>query len=218
MLGSSLGSILPFLWKAELKIPLKFFNWQVNLELQASYLPEKGNSFTARQGKPNSFLNAHPCLSASAGVSNICTQSCILGFVCDCWLTPDSCTNKSVSLESEDKNIWTWAPSLVAQRLKHLPAMQETQVWSLGWEDALEKETATLSSILAWRIPWTEKPGGLQPMGSQRVRYDWATSLTYLLTLYFRKPTKTVLCVDMYLPSLLFHGVLSPNAAKQLCI
>ena len=62
--------------------------------------------------------------------------------------------------------------SLVAQRLKHLPAMQETQVRSLGWEDPLEKEMATHSSILAWRIPWTENPGGLQSMGSQRVGHD----------------------------------------------
>ena len=51
--------------------------------------------------------------------------------------------------------------SLVAQRIKRLPAMQETQVQSLGWEDPLEKEMATHSSILAWRIPWTEEPGGL---------------------------------------------------------
>ena len=51
--------------------------------------------------------------------------------------------------------------SLVAQRLKCLPAMQETWVQSLGWEDPLEKEIATHSSILAWRIPWTEEPGGL---------------------------------------------------------
>ena len=62
--------------------------------------------------------------------------------------------------------------SLVAQRLKRLPAMQETWVRSLGWEDPLEKEMATHSSILAWRIPWTEEPGGLQSMGSQRVGYD----------------------------------------------
>ena len=54
--------------------------------------------------------------------------------------------------------------------------MWETRVWSLGWEDALEKETATHSSILAWKIPWTEKPGGLQSMGLQRVRHDWVTS------------------------------------------
>ena len=49
--------------------------------------------------------------------------------------------------------------TLVAQTVNNLPAMQETQVWSLGWEDPLEKEMATHSSILAWRIPWTEKPG-----------------------------------------------------------
>ena len=66
-------------------------------------------------------------------------------------------------------------PSLVAQRLKRLPLMQETWVWSLGQEDPLEKEMATHSSILAWRIPWTEKPGGLQFRGSQRVEHDWAT-------------------------------------------
>ena len=53
--------------------------------------------------------------------------------------------------------------------------MQETRVRSLGWEDPLEKGTATHSSILAWRIPWTEEPGGLQSMGSQRVRHDLAT-------------------------------------------
>ena len=62
--------------------------------------------------------------------------------------------------------------SLVAQRIKRLPAMQETQVQSLGWEDPLEKEMATYPSILAWRIPWTEEPGGLQSMGSQRVGHD----------------------------------------------
>ena len=62
--------------------------------------------------------------------------------------------------------------SLVAQRLKHLPPMQETQVRSLGREDPLEKEMVTHSSILAWRIPWTEKPGRLQSMGSQTVGHD----------------------------------------------
>ena len=51
--------------------------------------------------------------------------------------------------------------------------MQETWVWSLGWEGPLEKEMATHSSILAWEIPWTEKSGWLQPMGSKRVGYDW---------------------------------------------
>ena len=59
--------------------------------------------------------------------------------------------------------------SLVAQRVKRLPAIQETQVQSLGWEDPLEKEIATCSGTLSWKIPWTEKPGRLQFMGSQRV-------------------------------------------------
>ena len=62
--------------------------------------------------------------------------------------------------------------SLVAQRLKRLPEMWETWVLSLGREDPLEKELTTHSSILAWRIPWTEEPGGLQSMGLQRVRHD----------------------------------------------
>ena len=56
--------------------------------------------------------------------------------------------------------------------VKNPPAMQETRVQSLGWDDPLEKGLATLSSILAWRIPWTEEPGGLQSMGSQRVGHD----------------------------------------------
>ena len=70
--------------------------------------------------------------------------------------------------------------SLVAQRLKCLPAMRETQVQSLGWEDPLEKEMATHSSILAWRIPRREEPGGLQSTGSQRVGHDMG----------IKKPTK----------------------------
>ena len=64
-----------------------------------------------------------------------------------------------------------WA-LLVAQMVKNLPAMRETQVQPLGQEDPVEKEMATHSCILAWRIPWTEETGGLQPMGSQRVRHD----------------------------------------------
>ena len=62
--------------------------------------------------------------------------------------------------------------SLVAQMVKCLPAMQETRVRSLGQEDPLEKEMATHSRTLAWRIPWTEEPGELQSMGSQRVGHD----------------------------------------------
>ena len=62
--------------------------------------------------------------------------------------------------------------SLLTQLVKNFPATQETWVQSLGQEDALEKEMATHSSILAWRIPLTEEPGGLQSMGSQRVGHD----------------------------------------------
>ena len=68
----------------------------------------------------------------------------------------------------------SWA-FLVAQLVKNLPAMWETWVWSLGWEDLLEERMATHSSVLAWRIPWIEEPGGLQAMGLQRARHDWVT-------------------------------------------
>ena len=64
-----------------------------------------------------------------------------------------------------------WA-SLVAQMVKNLPAIQETRVQSLGQEDPLEKEVATHSNILAWESPWTEEPGQLQCMGSQRVGHS----------------------------------------------
>ena len=75
---------------------------------------------------------------------------------------------------------WT---SLVAQMVKHLPTMQET----LGWEDLLEKEMATHSSILVWKIPWTEEPGGLQTMGLPRVRHDLATSLSLFTFMHWRR-------------------------------
>ena len=63
--------------------------------------------------------------------------------------------------------------TLVVQTVKNLPAVQETRIWSLGQEDSLEKGTVTHSSILVWKIAWTEEPGGLQFMGLQRVRHDW---------------------------------------------
>ena len=68
-----------------------------------------------------------------------------------------------------------YGASLVAQMVKNPPAMQETWVRSLGWEDPLEEDMATHSSILAWRNPWTEEPGRLWSIGLQRVRRDWAT-------------------------------------------
>ena len=67
--------------------------------------------------------------------------------------------------------------------VKNLPVTQETQVQYLGWEDPLEEGMATHSSILAWRIPRTEEPGGLQSMGLQRVRYNLATN-TFTLYMY----------------------------------
>ena len=79
-----------------------------------------------------------------------------------------------------------WA-SLVAQRLKRLPARWETWVRSLGWEDPLEKEMATHSSMPSWRSPWTEELGGLQSTGSQRVRHDWVTSLSLFTFIWWSK-------------------------------
>ena len=70
---------------------------------------------------------------------------------------------------------WDCSNSLVAQTVKHLPAMWETGVWSLGWVDPLEKEMATHSSILFWRM-WTKEPGRLQSMSVQRVRHNWVTN------------------------------------------
>ena len=76
--------------------------------------------------------------------------------------------------------------SLVAPMVKNPPTMQETQVWFPGRENALEEEMATHSSILAWTVLWGEEPGGqacgLQSMGSQRVRYDWATNVCHTWT------------------------------------
>ena len=70
------------------------------------------------------------------------------------------------------QNIDRFYSTFVAQLVKNPPAMRDTWVRSLGWEDPLEKAMATHSSILAWEIPWTEESGGLQSMGSQRVRND----------------------------------------------
>ena len=93
------------------------------------------------------------------------------------------------SAQRWELNIWEQVPfqrvSLVAQMIKNLPAMQETWVWSLGGEGPLEESMASHTSILAWRIPWTEEPGGLQSIGSQRVGHIWATN-TFICTSPFR--------------------------------
>ena len=76
---------------------------------------------------------------------------------------------------SLERRHWSSPPWWLRQ-LKNLPSMQETWVWSLGWEDPLEKGMATHSSILAWRIPWAEEPSSLQSMGSQRDGHNWANN------------------------------------------
>ena len=85
------------------------------------------------------------------------------------------------SMSMSDTSLWfsynVFGASLEAQTVKRLPAMREARVWFLGREDPLEKEMAIHSSTLAWKIPWTEEPDRLQSMGSQRVGFDWATSL-----------------------------------------
>ena len=83
--------------------------------------------------------------------------------------------------------------SLVAQSVKCLSTMRETWVPSLGREDLLEKEMAIHSNTIAWKIPWTEEPGRLQSMGSQRVGHDWATSLSLSLTFITREGNGTLL-------------------------
>ena len=93
--------------------------------------------------------------------------------------------------------------SLVAQTVKNLSAMWETRVWSLGWEDALENGVETHSSILAWRIPWTEEPVRLQSMGSQRVVHDWDTNThththTHTHTLFLSLSLKEGAFLRMY--------------------
>ena len=113
-----------------------------------------------------------------------------LTFLMTSWLN-----NKSLSsLESQLYDYSHYNP----------PAGQETWVQSLGWEDPLNKEMATHSSIFAWGIPWTEEPGGLQSIGSRRVRHDWATYLNSMI--YFLPvPVMWVVHIEFeVLPFLLF--------------
>ena len=86
----------------------------------------------------------------------------------------------------------------VAQAIKNLSAMQNIWVQSLGWEDPLEKEMATHSSILAWRIPWTEEPGGLQSIGSQRVGHDWVTNTSAFNGSYPKDVRQWIFFIESY--------------------
>ena len=93
--------------------------------------------------------------------------------------------------------------------VKHLPKMYETRVQSLGREDPLKKEMATHSSTLAWKIPWTEEHGRLQSMGSQRVKYDWATSLSFSLSLPRARYCMWYLFITQYWITYLFFWALA---------
>ena len=85
-------------------------------------------------------------------------------------------SNLGINNKRKKKTTNDTTTSLVAQTVKRLSTMRETRVRSLGWEDPLEKEMAIHSSTIAWKIPWTEEPGRLQSMGSQRVAHNWANS------------------------------------------
>ena len=114
----------------------------------------------------------------------------------------------------------------MAQTVKNLPEMLETQVRSLGWEDPLEKGTATHSTILAWRIPWTEEAGGPQSMGSYRVGRDWATNaFTFSCLFYsvFQMPDYPETRVGWELPFLQYEFMCklniyqAPTKCQELC-
>ena len=102
--------------------------------------------------------------------------------------------------------------SLVAQMVKNLPAVQETQVHSLGWEDPLEKEMATQSSVLPWEIPWMEEPGRLQPRGLQTIGHNWVTNIHMHTHTHqnHTRPEHLEARVPLYYllstPELAFHG------------
>ena len=138
---------------------------------------------------------------------------------------------------------YTWVPFLllpflssfllVPQMVKSLPAVWEIWVRSLDQEDPLEKEMATHFSILAWKIPWMEEPGGLQSMGSQRVGHNWATSLSFhgtavkqllIFTAGFENPVKKTVVPHTFQEGwqaldteLALHGVLFNPRGHCMC-
>ena len=120
---------------------------------------------------------------------------------------------------------YCWISSEPITRI-HLP-MQETQetwVWSLGREDPLEKERVTHSSILAWEILWTKEPGGLQSMGSQRVRHDWVISLLLFAFTYSWERVCAQSCLTLFepgdcsLPGSSVHGIIMARILEWVAI
>ena len=98
---------------------------------------------------------------------------------------------------TDDVTLIAEKASMVAQMVKHLPTMWDTQVWFLGWEDPLEKKMAAHSSTLAWKIPWMEEHDRLQYMVSQSVGHDWATSPSSFLLIAERKEELKSLLMEM---------------------
>ena len=112
-------------------------------------------------------VGTYACVCLCVWHDSVC--ACVRERDRDGVLGKDSQAGSHLTLRTE----YSWLGiSLVAQTVKNSPAKRETWVQPSGWEDPLEKGTATHSSILAWRIPWTEEPGRLQSMGLQRVRHD----------------------------------------------
>ena len=100
--------------------------------------------------------------------------------------------------------------------VKRLPTTWESRVQSLGQEESLEKEMATHSSTLAWKIPWTEERGKLQSMGSQRVRHDWLTSLHFILILSYKINGYNKRWSSSYDSALLMQGAQVWSLVRQL--
>ena len=122
------------------------------------------------------------------------------------WVTEHS----TVHLSTFQSQLWLVGKVFsVAQMVKNLPAMQETWVWPLGQEVPLEKGMAIHSNILAWRIPWTEEPGGFLSMGSQRVGHNWATNNTITTMACGQVASTSIISCISNTPSLYgFHGFL----------
>ena len=128
----------------------------------------------------------HPLLFCKATKKVLCQKK----FLVHCWRKASilcAASGERTDLEQKEKLLLPLGSprdmvraSFMAQWIKNLPAVQGTQIWYLGGEDSLQKEMATHSSILAWKISWTEEPGGLQSMGLQKVGHNWVTN-TYLL-------------------------------------
>ena len=127
----------------------------------------------------------------------------------------------SKGMKCQSRSLWWIAVKLIhgyglSPLVKNLPAVQETWVQSLSWEDPLEKEMATHSSILAWKISWTEEPGGPQSMGSQRVGHDWATNTYTLADDDFRLSSWTVIIFTDFYNSYLVEFEANSNC-KFIC-